>query len=72
MASDEIEGARAVVGFSQGKFSIVGEGGDKRVSRDLTALNLVRAGGVSRGARTLEPLADFRAEVLRSLDAVKR
>jgi hypothetical protein len=65
--SDEIEGAFAVVGFSQGKFSIVGVGAGRRVSRDLGALLLVDGSGSSRGARTREPLARFRAEVLRRL-----
>jgi len=72
VASDEVDGAYTVLGFAQGKFSIVGEGDDKRVSRDLTALDLADAKGVSRGARTRDSLVRFRAEVLRGLDAAGR
>jgi len=71
-ASDDFDGAYTVLGFAQGKFSIVGQGDDRRVSRDLTVLDLADAKGVSRGARTLESLARFRAEVLRGLDAAGR
>ncbi|MGH9332039.1 MAG: hypothetical protein ACRD09_16480 [Vicinamibacterales bacterium] len=57
-----------VIGFSQGKFSIVADGkGGKAVSRDLTQITLVGPAGTSRGAAAFIALADFKGEILRYL-----
>jgi len=67
-AGDEAtEGAYAISGFSQGKFSIVQEAGEAKVSRDLTELNLADSRGLTRGTRTLTPLRTFKDEVRRRL-----
>jgi hypothetical protein len=66
-AGDEVEGSYAVSGFSQGKFSIVEEAGEKKVSRDLSELNLSDPRGLTRGTRSLTPLSLFKDEVRRRL-----
>jgi hypothetical protein len=71
VASDEVEGGYAIVGFSQGKFSVSGEGADRTVSRDLTGLNLLGRAGLTRGTRSIQSLDAFRAEVLRGLAAAR-
>lgn len=59
-----IESGYIVVGFAQGKFSIVDDPRrGKLVSRDLTELHLQAGSGVARGTQTLTSLADFKAEV---------
>jgi hypothetical protein len=62
---DAISSGYTVIGFSQGKFSIVDNGkGGKAVSRDLTQVTLVGGVGAVRGAVTLTSLSDFRQEIL--------
>jgi hypothetical protein len=65
LASDEdVQSGLTVVGFSQGKFSIVTDaGGNQFVSRDLTTLMLEGGAGIVPGARSLTSLAEFRAEI---------
>lgn len=63
-SGEDMGGAYAIVGFSQGKYSIVTDNaGVKRVSRDLTPVQVQDANGVTRGTRTFEPLADFVDEI---------
>lgn len=62
---DAISNGYTVIGFSQGKFSIVDDGkGGKAVSRDLTQVTLAGGAGAVRGAVTLAPLSDFTQEIL--------
>ena len=65
LGTDEgIESGYIVLGFAQGKFSIVdAPGRGKAVSRDLTQLHLQGGSGVARGTQILTSLADFKAEV---------
>lgn len=63
VSADEVPGAHVVVGFSQGKFSIVEENGVKSVSRDLSRVDLVGPRGTARGTRTSAPLARFKQEI---------
>ncbi len=57
-------GALTVVGFSQGKFSIVrDEDGGRSVSRNLTALTLRTAAGERRGAAMRKDLDEFKNEI---------
>jgi hypothetical protein len=61
----DVSGAFAVAGFSQGKFSVVQDAaGVKHVSRDLTTVSVMDANGVAQGTRQLERLSDFREEIL--------
>jgi hypothetical protein len=64
----EISSGLIVMGFSQGKFSIVNDGkGGKAVSRDLTQVTLVGGTGAVRGAVTLVGLSEFKQEILEYL-----
>ena len=64
----DIGGSLAVVGFSQGKFSIVNdERGEKVVSRNLSAVTLQSPAGTRRGTSTRVPLDQFRNEIRRYL-----
>jgi hypothetical protein len=64
----EITNGLSVMGFSQGKFSIVDDGkGGKAVSRDLTQVTLVGGTGAVRGAVSLVGLNDFKQEILEYL-----
>jgi hypothetical protein len=57
-------GGYTILGFSQGKFSIMTDpSGQTVVSRDLTTINLQRGTGVARGTRTLMRLPEFREEI---------
>jgi hypothetical protein len=57
-------GGYTILGFSQGKFSIITDSsGQAVVARDLTTINLQRGTGVSRGTRTLMRLQEFRDEI---------
>jgi hypothetical protein len=59
-----VNGSFAVVGFSQGKFSIVDdERGGKAVSRNLSALTLQSPAGTHRGTSTKIPLDEFKNEI---------
>lgn len=64
----EVISGLTVLGFSQGKFSIVDDGkGGKAVSRDLTQVTLVGGTGAVRGAVTLVSLGEFKQEILEYL-----
>ena len=64
LTSDTDHGGYNVVGFSQGKFSIVNdEDGVPVVSRDLTRMSLQGNNGVRRGQANVTPLASFKAQV---------
>lgn len=57
-------GGYTILGFSQGKFSIITDAsGQTVVSRDLTKIDLQSRTGVTRGTRTLTRLQEFRAEI---------
>lgn len=61
-------GGYTVVGFSQGKFSIVNDsGGRKVVERDLTKVDLQSGAGISRGTKTLTSLQEFKEEIQKHL-----
>lgn len=62
--SDFVGGGYMVTGFSQGKFSIVGdEDGEPMVARDLTKMSLQGNRGVRRGGANVTPLSNFKAQV---------
>jgi hypothetical protein len=64
--SDEarVPNGYAIVGFSQGKFSLVeGPGGEKVLRQDLTALNLAKAAGSHPGKAQAFTLAQLRQEI---------
>lgn len=65
LGSDEAAtGGLAVLGFSQGKFSIVDdEQGQKVVSRNLSGVTLRSPAGTRRGTSTRVPLDEFKREV---------
>jgi hypothetical protein len=66
--SAAVASGHVVLGFSQGKFSIVDDGkGGKAVSRDLTRITLVGGAGAVRGAVSLTSLAEFKQEILEYL-----
>ena len=57
-------GGYTILGFSQGKFSIMTDpSGQTIVSRDLTTIHLQGGPGVTRGTRLLMPLQGFREEI---------
>lgn len=57
-------GGYTVLGFSQGKFSIVTDShGRKHVDRDLSNLELQSGTGIARGTRTLTSLQEFKDEI---------
>lgn len=61
---DEVQNGLIVLGFSQGKFSIVSDTkGRKVVERDLTAILLDSGAGIVPGSRSLTSLEEFRAEI---------
>lgn len=61
-------GGYTVVGFSQGKFSIVNDAqGRKVVERDLTKVDLQSGTGISRGVKTLTSLQEFKEEIRKHL-----
>ena len=63
---EQVADAYAVVGFAQGKFSIVTDDqGEKLVSRDRVEVNPQSGTGVVRGTRTMVPLNKFKEDVKR-------
>ena len=59
-----VSGSLAVVGFSQGKFSIVDdERGGKAVSRNLSSVTLRSPAGTRRGMSVRVPLDEFKNEI---------
>jgi hypothetical protein len=64
LSADGDVGGLTVMGFSQGKFSIVQGAGDvKEVSRDLTGIELATPAGTRRGTAQRTSLATFRREI---------
>ena len=62
---DDIASGHTVLGFSQGKFSIVrNTSGEAVVSRDLTAISLDTGGSIAPGTRTYTSLSEFKQEIL--------
>jgi hypothetical protein len=62
---DDIASGHIVLGFSQGKFSIVqNTSGEAVVSRDLTAISLDTGGSIAPGTRTYTSLSAFKQEIL--------
>jgi hypothetical protein len=54
----------AVMGYAQGKFSIVNDQeGRPMVSRDLTKTRVSRTMGIARGQRQLTPLSEFKERI---------
>lgn len=63
-AGDEFGNGYAIIGWSQGKFSIVEDAqGQKFVSRDLTDLKLADATGANPGGMSRNSLKSFKAEI---------
>jgi hypothetical protein len=63
-----VGGSLAIVGFSQGKFSIVNdERGEKVVSRNLSTISVQSPAGTRRGTSARVPLDQFRNEIRRYL-----
>jgi hypothetical protein len=59
----------AIVGFSQGKFTMVEAGGQKVATQDLGALSLQRRNGeLRRGSVKTFPLAQLRSKIRETLD----
>ncbi|HEX9942932.1 MAG TPA: hypothetical protein VGG03_13015 [Thermoanaerobaculia bacterium] len=62
----------SIVGFSQGKFTVVEAGGQKMATQDLSALDLQGGnGGIRRGAAKTFPLAQIRQKIQQTLAAEK-
>jgi hypothetical protein len=62
---DAIASGHVVLGFSQGKFSIVqNASGAAVVSRDLTTISLQTGAGVVPGTLTYTSLSEFKQEIL--------
>lgn len=59
----ELPGSFTILGFSQGKFSLVDEEGALFVYRDIRNLGLESGGRIQRGSLTRRPLAGFKREV---------
>jgi hypothetical protein len=61
-------GGYTVVGFSQGKFSIVTDSqGRKLVERELRNISLQSGTGIARGTRTSTSLQEFKGEIQQHL-----
>jgi hypothetical protein len=61
---DDVQSGLVVVGFSQGKFSIMSDTrGRKVVEQDLTAILLDSGAGIVPGSRSLTSLDELRAEI---------
>ena len=68
--TEETEESYAILGFSQGLFTLAtGAGGGEVALRDLRGLSLAGADGISRGGRERLPLVSLRAEIERLLTA---
>lgn len=64
LGHDSDLGAYTVLGFAQGKFSIVSDAqGAQYVTRDLTGIRLQGGTGAVRGATSYTSLSEFRAEI---------
>lgn len=63
-AEEAVASGYSVMGFSQGKFSIVeDEDGQKHVSQDAAKVRVDRGTGVTRGNRKMTPLSEFKQKV---------
>jgi hypothetical protein len=61
---EQVAGGYSVMGFAQGKYSVVeDEQGRKLVSRDLTKVKVRSGPGVVRGTAQREPLSEFAEKV---------
>ena len=60
---EAVPGAYVVMGFSQGKLSIVPDRQGKQVSQDLSQVRLLAGEKVVRGARTTTTLSEFKREI---------
>jgi hypothetical protein len=60
---EALPGAYVVMGFSQGKLSIVPDRQGKQVSQDLSQVRLRAGEKVVRGARTTTGLSEFKHEI---------
>lgn len=64
LAHDD-NGGYTVLGFSQGKFSVVRDpAGRQLVSRDLTTITLHADAGIAPGTLMLQSLSEFKEEIL--------
>jgi len=64
MPADSPANTYAVMGYAQGKFSIVNnEAGEPMVSRDSSKMRVSRAAGVVRGQQQLTPLSEFKERI---------
>jgi hypothetical protein len=64
MPADSPANTYAVMGYAQGKFSIVNDQeGRPMVSRDLTKTRVSRTMGIARGQRQLTPLSEFKERI---------
>ncbi len=62
--ADTTANAYAVMGYAQGKFSIVkNDAGQDMVSRDPSKMRINRAVGVMRGQQQLTPLSEFKERI---------
>lgn len=60
----EVKDGYAVIGFSQGAFSVVTDAqGQKMVQRDLSGISLADGKSVVTGGKSAVPLADFERQV---------
>jgi hypothetical protein len=64
----EVPDGYTIMGFSQGKFSIVEDpAGEKMVSRDLSRVAMQEGATLKQGRATLTPLSAFKKEIERYL-----
>lgn len=62
---DKIPGSYAVMGFAQGKYSVVeDDAGEPVVTRDLTRVRMQKGVGVTRGNFQAVPLSEFKKRVM--------
>ena len=72
LVGDAVYG-RVIAGFSQGKFSIIEDRGEKLVSRDLTTIRLTTGTGAVRGGTaSRKPLTEFKKEIRELLSGSNR
>ena len=72
-AEDRLVDGYAIVGFSQGKFTVVETAQGKVATQNLSQLNLQdRNGNVTRGAAKSIPLSQLRQKIKATLDVEKQ
>jgi hypothetical protein len=69
-SESDVEGGQSVVGFSQGKFSVVtDDAGEQFVSRDrIEKADVKTSNGQPRGTRQLTPMSEFKSKVRAGLN----